>query len=80
MGNQSEHGGSLRHDVHARVVTGVDRLTRLARGPSAIVDLLRPFLMPAIIAFGPTRRAMIELVTGLNHPIKVDLPSSERAD
>jgi hypothetical protein len=29
--------------------------------------------MPAITMFGPTRRSMIELVTGLDHPIKVDL-------
>ena len=48
---------SLRHDVHARVVARIDRLTRLARGRPAIVGMLRPFLMPAIIAFGQTRRA-----------------------
>jgi 2-polyprenyl-6-methoxyphenol hydroxylase-like FAD-dependent oxidoreductase len=70
----------LRHDVHARVVARVDRLTRFARGQPAIIGLLRPLLMPAIIAFGPTRRAMIELVTGLDHPIKIDLPLTGRAD
>jgi hypothetical protein len=63
----------LRHDVHARVVAGVDRLTRLARGQPAVLGLLRRFVMPAITMFGPTRRSMIELVTGLDHPIKVDL-------
>jgi hypothetical protein len=30
-------------------------------------------LMPAITTFGPTHRSMVELVTGLDHPIKVDL-------
>jgi hypothetical protein len=29
--------------------------------------------MPAITSFGPTRRSMIELVTGLDHAIKIDL-------
>jgi 2-polyprenyl-6-methoxyphenol hydroxylase-like FAD-dependent oxidoreductase len=65
--------GTLRHDVHARVVGRIDRLTRLARGQPAIVGMLRRFVMPAIIAFGPTRRAMTELVTGLDHPIKIAL-------
>jgi 2-polyprenyl-6-methoxyphenol hydroxylase-like FAD-dependent oxidoreductase len=63
--------GALRHDVHTRVVGRIDRLTRLARGQPAIVGLLRRFMMPAITAFGPTRRAMAELVTGLDHPIRV---------
>jgi hypothetical protein len=53
------------------------RLTRLARGRPAILGLLRPFLMPALMTFGPTRRAMIDLVTGLDHTIEVDLPSVE---
>jgi len=35
------------------------------------VRLLPQFVMPAATAFGPTRRAMAELVTGLDHPIKV---------
>ena len=38
--------GLLRHDVHAGVVAGVDRLTRLARGQPAILGLLRRFVMP----------------------------------
>lgn len=42
-----------------------------ARGQPAIVRLLPQFVMPAATAFGPTRRAMAELVTGLDHPIKV---------
>jgi 2-polyprenyl-6-methoxyphenol hydroxylase-like FAD-dependent oxidoreductase len=62
----------MRHEVHARVVARVDRLTRLARGQPAIVGMLRR-LMPAITTFGPTHRSMVELVTGLDHPIKVDL-------
>ena len=65
--------GLLRHDVHAGVVASVDRLTRLARGQPAILGLLRRFVMPAITMFGPTRRSMIDLVTGLDHPIKVSL-------
>ena len=64
--------GLMRHEVHARVVARVDRLTRLARGQPAIVGLLRR-LMPAVTTFGPTHRSMVELVTGLDHPIKVDL-------
>jgi len=53
------------------VVSRIDRLTRLARGQPAVVGLLRRFVMPAVTAFGPTRRAMAELATGLDHPIKV---------
>ena len=49
-----------------------DRLTRLARGKPAIIGLLRR-LMPVITTVGPTHRAMVELVTGLDHPIEVDL-------
>jgi 2-polyprenyl-6-methoxyphenol hydroxylase-like FAD-dependent oxidoreductase len=64
--------GLIRHEVHARVVARVDRLTRLARGQPAIVGLLRR-LMPAITTFGATHRSMVGLVTGLDHPIKVDL-------
>jgi 2-polyprenyl-6-methoxyphenol hydroxylase-like FAD-dependent oxidoreductase len=64
--------GLMRHEVHARVVARIDRLTRLARGQPPIVGLLRR-LMPAITTFGPTHRSMVELVTGLDHPIKVDL-------
>jgi 2-polyprenyl-6-methoxyphenol hydroxylase-like FAD-dependent oxidoreductase len=65
--------GVLRHDVHARVVSRVDRLTRLARGQPSIVGLLRRFVMPAITTFGPTCRSMVELVTELDHPIKIYL-------
>ena len=79
MGNQSEHGGSLRPVFHAerhRVVEGFS-----STAPSTSDK--RPTAKGADAGgdrFGPMRRAMIELVTGLNHPIKVDLPSSERAD
>ncbi|MGB8629211.1 MAG: FAD-dependent monooxygenase [Xanthobacteraceae bacterium] len=65
--------GLMRHEVHARVVARVDRLTRLARGKPAIIGMLRR-LMPVITGFGPTKRSMVELVTGLDHPIEVDLP------
>jgi hypothetical protein len=44
----------------------------LARGQPAIVGVLRR-LMPAITTFGPAHRSMVELVTGLDHPIEVDL-------
>lgn len=63
----------MRHEVRTGVVAGFDRLTRLARGQPAIVGFLRRFVMPAITGFAPTRRAMIELVTGLDHPIRVIL-------
>ena len=43
----------------------------LTHGQPAIVGLLRRFVMPAVTAFGPTRRVMAELVTGLDHPIRV---------
>jgi 2-polyprenyl-6-methoxyphenol hydroxylase-like FAD-dependent oxidoreductase len=68
--------GLMRHEVHARVVARVDRLTRLARGKPAIIGMLRR-LMPAITGFGPTKRSMVELVTGLDHPIEVDLPERQ---
>ena len=71
--------GELRHDVHARVVGHIDKLLRLARGQPAIVGLLRRFAIPAMTNFGPTRRAMIELFTGLDHPIKIDAPSASAA-
>jgi len=44
----------------------------LARGQPAIVGLLRR-LLPTITTFGSTHRSMVELVTGLDHPIKLDL-------
>jgi 2-polyprenyl-6-methoxyphenol hydroxylase-like FAD-dependent oxidoreductase len=64
---------ALRHDVHKHVVDRIDKLTRLARGQPGIVGMFRHFAFPAIARFGPTRRAMIELLTGLDHPIKVDM-------
>jgi 2-polyprenyl-6-methoxyphenol hydroxylase-like FAD-dependent oxidoreductase len=64
--------GALRHDVHVRVVGQIDRLLRLARGQPAIVGLLRRFVIPAITTFGPSRQAMIQLFTGLDHPIQVN--------
>src|SRR5215831_126976 len=71
--NRMADYGTLRHEVHAQVVGRIDRLTRLARGQPAIVGMLRRFVMPAIVAFGPTRRAMTELVTGLDHPVRIAL-------
>lgn len=71
--------GKLRHDVHVRVVGQVDKLLRLARGQPTIVGLLRRFAIPAMTTFGPTRRAMIKLFTGLDHPIEVDAPSAPTA-
>lgn len=68
--------GKLRHDVHFRVVGQVDKLLRLARGQPTIVGLLRRLAIPAMTTFGPTRRAMIKLFTGLDHPIQIDAPSA----
>lgn len=75
----------LRHDVHLRVVGHVDKLLRLARGQPAIMGLLRRFAIPVMTNFGPTRRAMTRLFTGLDHPIEVEArsmpkrPSPQRA-
>jgi len=49
-------------------------LTRLARGQPDLVAVLRRYLIPGMTAFWPTRDAMIDLVTGLDHDIRTELP------
>jgi 2-polyprenyl-6-methoxyphenol hydroxylase-like FAD-dependent oxidoreductase len=71
--------GKLRHGVHVRVVGRIDKLLRLARGQPAIVGLFRRFAIPAMTMFGPSRQAMINLFTGLDHPIEVDAVSASAA-
>jgi 2-polyprenyl-6-methoxyphenol hydroxylase-like FAD-dependent oxidoreductase len=66
-----EDYGRLRHAVHQKVVGRIEKLTYLARGRPDIVGLARHYLMPGITAFPPTQRAMIELVTGLDHDVEV---------
>jgi len=72
--NRMADYGELRHAVHKQVVGRIDKLTRLARGQPDLVAVLRRYLIPGMTAFWPTRDAMIDLVTGLDHDIRTELP------
>ncbi len=61
--------GRTRHHVHKQVVARIARLTRLARGQPHVIGLLRRLLIPEITRFAPTQRAMVGLVTGLDHGV-----------
>jgi 2-polyprenyl-6-methoxyphenol hydroxylase-like FAD-dependent oxidoreductase len=60
----------LRHPVHAKVVSRMDRLTTLARGKPGWLGLLRNHLIPAVASFGPLAHVMQDFVTGLDEPIR----------
>ena len=63
--------GNIRHGVHTQVVSRIDKLTRLARGRPGFVGLLRRIAVPAMTTIWPLRKAMIQLVTGLDHEIRI---------
>ncbi len=70
--------GRARHEVHKHVVARIARLTRLARGQPHLIGLGRRLLMPEITRVAPTQRAMVGLVTGLDHGVR-GLPAARRA-
>lgn len=56
-----------RHRVHRSVVRRIERLTFAARGRPALVGALRDILFPAMTGIAPLARAMLRLVSGLDH-------------
>jgi 2-polyprenyl-6-methoxyphenol hydroxylase-like FAD-dependent oxidoreductase len=63
--------GQLRHAVHEKVVGRLDKLTRLARGQPEFVHFLRQRLISVMTKFPPTAHALCELLTGLDHDVRV---------
>jgi hypothetical protein len=72
--------GRLRHGVHRDVIRRIKMLTEIARGQPDVVGLLRHCLIPGLTRFGPTAHAMVELLTGLDHPVAVRGKASEVRD
>jgi flavin-dependent dehydrogenase len=70
IGNANECG-QLRHAVHEKVVGRLDKLTRLARGQPEFVHFLRQRLITIVTKFPQTAHAMGELLTGLDHDVRV---------
>jgi 2-polyprenyl-6-methoxyphenol hydroxylase-like FAD-dependent oxidoreductase len=66
-----EDYGRLRHAVHERVVRRIRLLTELARGQPGLVGLLREHLIPGLTRFGPSAHAMVALLTGLDHEVRI---------
>ena len=62
--------GRLRRPVHQSVISRVKTLTELARGQPDIVGWLRGMLIPGLTKFPPTAHAMLDLLTGLDHPVE----------
>jgi 2-polyprenyl-6-methoxyphenol hydroxylase-like FAD-dependent oxidoreductase len=62
--------GRLRREVHHKVIDRVWALTELARGQPDLVGSLRRYLLPGIAKFPPATRAMVDLLTGLDHDVR----------
>jgi 2-polyprenyl-6-methoxyphenol hydroxylase-like FAD-dependent oxidoreductase len=60
---------SLRHEVDRRVMRRIEFISRLARGESSIARGLRATALPLLTTIPPTRRRIIQTVTGLDHPL-----------
>lgn len=59
----------LREPIHRSVTRRVRTLTELARGRPRLVGRLRDHLLSGITKFPPTARAMVSLLTGLDHEV-----------
>jgi 2-polyprenyl-6-methoxyphenol hydroxylase-like FAD-dependent oxidoreductase len=66
-----EDFGRLRHGVHHKVISRIKALTELARGQPDLVGALRRYLIPGMTKFPPTAHAMLNLLTGLDHEVRL---------
>lgn len=62
--------GRLRHAVHRKLVSRIERLTTMARGQSEVLARIRHYLLPAMTHLSPVRGMMMRLVSGLDHPLR----------
>jgi 2-polyprenyl-6-methoxyphenol hydroxylase-like FAD-dependent oxidoreductase len=62
--------GDLRRRIDRRVVRRIEMLSRLARGESATARVLRSKALPLLMSAEVTRKRLIAMVTGLDHPLK----------
>jgi 2-polyprenyl-6-methoxyphenol hydroxylase-like FAD-dependent oxidoreductase len=58
---------AMRRPIDRNVVVQVERLSRLARGESALSRLLRRFILPRAVQIGMFRDRMMSKLTGLDH-------------
>ena len=70
-GGRLEDYGRLRREVHRKVIGRVKALTQLARGQPDLVGALRRYLIPGMTKFPPTAHPMLELLTGLDHEVRL---------
>ena len=63
--------GRSRHKVHRKVIGRIKVLTKLARGQPGLVGGLRHCLIPGMTKFPPTSHSMLELLTGLDHVVRL---------
>jgi 2-polyprenyl-6-methoxyphenol hydroxylase-like FAD-dependent oxidoreductase len=66
-----EDFGGLRREVHHKVIGRVRALTELARGQPDLIGALRRYLIPGMTKFPPTAHAMLKLLTGLDHEVRL---------
>jgi len=66
-----EDFGRSRHKVHRKVIGRIKVLTKLARGQPGLVGGLRHCLIPGMTKFPPTSHSMLELLTGLDHVVRL---------
>jgi 2-polyprenyl-6-methoxyphenol hydroxylase-like FAD-dependent oxidoreductase len=66
-----EDFGRLRREVHHKVIGRIRALTRLARGQPDLVGALRRYLIPGVTKFPPTAAPTIQLLTGLDHEVRL---------
>jgi len=61
----------LRREVHHKVIGRVKALTELARGQPDLVGALRRYLIPGMTKFPPRAYAMTDLLTGIDHEVRL---------
>jgi len=66
-----EDYGRMRREIHRRVIWRVKALTELARGRPEMVGALRRYVLPGLTKFPPTAHAMLDLLTGLDHEVRL---------
>jgi 2-polyprenyl-6-methoxyphenol hydroxylase-like FAD-dependent oxidoreductase len=63
--------GRMRHAVHRKVVTRMNKLTVLARGRPRLLGLVRHYLIPALIGFSPLANLMELFIAGVDQPTEI---------
>jgi 2-polyprenyl-6-methoxyphenol hydroxylase-like FAD-dependent oxidoreductase len=63
----------LRQPVDGQVVHRVAAITRLMRGQPTSLRWLRDTLAPQVLKLAPVRRRMLQILAGLDHPLRTRL-------